>query len=262
MPKVCKGLRTKPRAGRPRQKNLHCDQRTSGDQRHPAQTQGCHALERAAIRQGRWALVCQRATHLAEVQPHRVETFTFSRDPEFDTKLADIRGALSGRAGAGVGAVRGRKVADSSAQPHPAGAADVARTAGTHDPRLHSPRHHQPVCRSGSRQRKVHGRCFKRHTHLESIAFLESLVRRLTKTGVAPDLRQLPEPIRILRSDSGSPLTRASTFISPRPAPLGSTWWNAGSHRLPVRFTTTTGPVDLKMVGILVPRNGTPSARK
>ncbi len=130
----------------------------------------------------------------------------------------------------------------------------------THDYIRHG--HHQPVCRSGSGQRKVHGRCFKRHTHLESIAFLESLVRRLTKTGVAPDLRQLPEPIRILRSDSGSPLTRASTFISPRPAPLGSTWWNAGSHRLPVRFTTTTGPVDLKTVGILVPRNGTPSARK
>ena len=30
---------------------------------------------------------------------------------------------------------------------------------------------------------KVHGRCFKRHTHVEFIAFLESLAKRYPESG-------------------------------------------------------------------------------
>jgi hypothetical protein len=38
-------------------------------------------------------------------QPHRLEPFKFSRDPEFDGKLAAIVGAVPGLASASVGAV-------------------------------------------------------------------------------------------------------------------------------------------------------------
>ncbi len=49
------------------------------------------------------------------LQPHRVDTFKFSTDLEFDAKPADIVGTLSGSSRAGAGVVRGRKVADSGA---------------------------------------------------------------------------------------------------------------------------------------------------
>ena len=47
------------------------------------------------------------------LQPHRVETFKFSTDPDFDTKLADIVGLSSPPRGASAGPMRGREVSDS-----------------------------------------------------------------------------------------------------------------------------------------------------
>jgi hypothetical protein len=41
---------------------------------------------------------------------------------------------------------------------------------------------------------KVHGRCFKRHTHVEFIAFLESLAKRYHSRELHLNLRQLRHP--------------------------------------------------------------------
>jgi transposase len=86
------GLRDAPRSGRP--------PRHDSDTRHRVQTRVCQQPED----QGRWTVRTLAAevglptstVHAmlvaAKLQPHRIRTFTFSPDPDFEAKLLDIVG--------------------------------------------------------------------------------------------------------------------------------------------------------------------------
>jgi transposase len=86
------GLRDSPRSGRPPRHN--------SDTRHRVQTRVCQQPED----QGRWTVRTLAAevglpastVHAmlvaAKLQPHRIRTFTFSPDPDFEAKLLDIVG--------------------------------------------------------------------------------------------------------------------------------------------------------------------------
>src|ERR1700730_12379492 len=86
------GLRDSPRSGRP--------PRHDSDTRHRVQTRVCQQPED----QGRWTVRTLAAevglpastVHAmlvaAKLQPHRIRTFTFSPDPDFEAKLLDIVG--------------------------------------------------------------------------------------------------------------------------------------------------------------------------
>ena len=75
-------------------------------------------------------------------------------------------------------------------------------------------------CRVTFDNPKVHGRCFKRHTHVEFIAFLESLAKRYPRLElhlICDNYGTHKHP----RSRAGSPPTRASICTSLRPVPRG-----------------------------------------
>jgi hypothetical protein len=86
------GLRDAPRSGRP--------PKYDADTRHKVQTRVCQQPEN----QGRWSVRTLAAelglpastVHAmrvsAKLQPHRIRTFTFSPDPDFEAKLLDIVG--------------------------------------------------------------------------------------------------------------------------------------------------------------------------
>jgi transposase len=112
------------------------------------------------------------------LQPHRVETFKFSRDPQFDAKLADIVGLyLDPPERALVLCVDEKSQIQALNRTQPALPMWPGLPARmTHDYTRHGTTSLFAALEVASG--RVHGRCFKRHTHLEFIAFLESLARR------------------------------------------------------------------------------------
>ena len=64
------------------------------------------------------------------LQPHRVENFKFSKDPQFVEKVRDIVGLVHESAGSRDCPVCGRKEPGAGAEPHPADSAAGARRAG------------------------------------------------------------------------------------------------------------------------------------
>ncbi len=80
-----------------------------------------------------------------KLQPHRVESFKFSNDPDFAPEGARHRRALPESAGQSYRPERGREKPDSSAGPHTADSAAAARPARTANTRLQAPRHHDTV---------------------------------------------------------------------------------------------------------------------
>ena len=112
------------------------------------------------------------------LQPHRVESFKFSRDPEFDGKLADIVGLyLDPPERALVLCVDEKSQIQALNRTQPALPMWPGFPARmTHDYTRHGTTSLFAALEVASG--KVHGRCFKRHTHVEFIAFLESLAKR------------------------------------------------------------------------------------
>ena len=113
-----------------------------------------------------------------DLQPHRIETFKFSRDPAFDTKLADVVGLyLDPPERALVFCVdeKSQIQALNRTQPIlPLRPGVPARM--THDYERNGTTSLFAALEVASG--KVHGRCFSRHTHVEFIAFLDSLAKR------------------------------------------------------------------------------------
>jgi len=192
-------LRTKARSGRPRVVSAAKEQAVVAATLKAPHNATHWSARRLARQVGLSRATVHRIWQKYGLQPHRVETFKFSTDPDFETKFGGYRGTLSGPAGARTGAVRGRKVADSSAQPHPAGAADVARFAGTNDPRLHSPWHHQSVCCPGGRQRQGPWTLLSAPHACRVHRLPKILGQALSRPRIAPHLRQLWHPQGIPR---------------------------------------------------------------
>ena len=72
----------------------------------------------------------------SKLQLHRIRTFTFSPDPEFEAEIAGYRGPVSEPAGECVGAVRGRKARHSGAGSHAAAAATPRQETAELDQRI------------------------------------------------------------------------------------------------------------------------------
>ncbi len=115
------------------------------------------------------------------LQPHRVSTFKFSRDPEFDRKLADIVGLyLDPPERALVLCVDEKSQIQALNRTQPALPMWPGLPARmTHDYTRHGTTSLFAVLEVASG--KVHGRCFPRHTHAEFIDFLKLLARRYPK---------------------------------------------------------------------------------
>jgi transposase len=172
------GLRTKPRAGRPRRITSAKEQAViSATLRQPKGATHWSA-RRLAKAVGLSSATVHRIWQKYGLQPHRVETFKFSRDPEFDAKLADIVGLyLDPPERALVLCVDEKSQIQALNRTQPALPMWPGLPARmTHDYTRHGTTSLFAALEVASG--KVHGRCFKRHTHVEFIAFLESLARR------------------------------------------------------------------------------------
>ena len=175
------GLRNRPRAGRPRRITAAKEQAVvSATLRKPR-----NATHWSARRLAKEVDLSKTAVHRIwqkyGLQPHRVETFKFSREPEFDRKLADLVGLYLDPPERAwvlcVGEKSQIQALNRSQRALPMWPGLPARL--THDYTRHDTTSLFAALEVVSG--KVHGRCFKRHTHLEFIAFLESLARRYPK---------------------------------------------------------------------------------
>ncbi len=172
------GLRTLARAGRPRRITGAKEQAViSATLRKPKGATHWSA-RRLAKEVGLSSATVHRIWQKYGLQPHRVETFKFSRDPEFDAKLADIVGLyLDPPERALVLCVDEKSQIQALNRTQPALPMWPGLPARmTHDYTRHGTTSLFAALEVASG--KVHGRCFKRHTHLEFIASLESLGRR------------------------------------------------------------------------------------
>ena len=101
--------------------------------RHAACAEGRDALECAAAGQGGGAqsrATVHRIWQKYGLQPHRVDTFKFSRDPDFDAKLADVVGLYLDPPERALVLCVDEKIADPGPQPHAADPADAAGDSG------------------------------------------------------------------------------------------------------------------------------------
>ena len=172
------GLRSLPRAGRPRTISAAKERAVlSATMRAPAAATHW-STRRLAKAVGLSHASVHRIWQKYGLQPHRVETFKFSTDPEFDRKLTDVVGLyLDPPERALVLCV------DEKSQIQ---ALDRTQSALPMWPGLPARRTHD-YARHGTTSLfaalevatgKVHARCFHRHRHVEFIAFLNSLARR------------------------------------------------------------------------------------
>jgi transposase len=175
------GLRTRPRAGRPRRITSAKEQAIISATLRKPKVATHWSARRLAKEVGWSSATVHRIWQKYGLQPHRVETFKFSRDPEFDAKLADIVGLyLDPPERALVLCVDEKSQIQALNRTQPALPMWPGLPARmTHDYTRHGTTSLFAALEVASG--KVHGRCFKRHTHLEFIAFLESLARRYSK---------------------------------------------------------------------------------
>jgi len=172
------GLRTRPRAGRPRQITAAKEQAVISATLPKPKAATHWSARRLAKEVGLSSATVHRIWQKYGLQPHRVETFKFSRDPEFEAKLADIAGLyLDPPERALVLCVDEKSQIQALNRTQPALPMWPGLPARmTHDYTRHGTTSLFAALEVASG--KVHGRCFKGHTHLEFIAFLESLARR------------------------------------------------------------------------------------
>lgn len=172
------GLRTRPRAGRPRRITGAKEQSViSATLRKPKV--GTHwSARRLAKEVGLAPATVHRIWQKYGLQPHRVETFKFSRDLEFDAKLADIVGLyLNPPERALVLCVDEKSQIQALNRTQPALPMWPGLPARmTHDYTRHGTTSLFAALEVASG--KVHGRCYRRHRHAEFVAFLNSLARR------------------------------------------------------------------------------------
>ena len=171
------GLRTKPRAGRPRRITAAKERAVISATLRKPKAATHWSARRLAKEVGLSAATVHRIWQKYGLQPHRSESFKFSRDPEFEGKLADIVGLyLDPPERALVLCVDEKSQIQALNRTQPALPMWPGLPARmTHDYTRHGTTSLFAALEVASG--KVHGRCFKRHTHVEFIAFLESLAK-------------------------------------------------------------------------------------
>ncbi len=178
------GLRTRERSGRPRRISEAKERSVvAATMRRPSATTHWSA-RRLAKTVGLSAASVHRIWQKYGLQPHRVETFKFSNDPAFDAKLADIVGLyLDPPERALVLCVdeKSQIQALNRTQPIlPMRRGLPARM--THDYERNGTTSLFAALEVASG--KVHGQCYERHTHIEFIAFLESIATKYPRRDI------------------------------------------------------------------------------
>ena len=175
------GLRTRPRAGRPRRITAAREQAVVSATLRKPKAATHWSARRLAQQVGLSSATVHRIWQKYGLQPHRVETFKFSRDPQFDAKLADIVGLyLDPPERALVLCVDEKSQIQALNRTQPAFPMWPGLPARmTHDYLRHGTTSLFAALEVASG--KVHGRCYRRHRHAEFIAFLESLAKRYPK---------------------------------------------------------------------------------
>jgi transposase len=88
------GLRTKPRPGRPRRITAAKERAVISATLRKPKVATHWSARRLAKEVGLSSATVHRLWQKYALQPHRSESFKFSRDPEFEGKLADISGSI------------------------------------------------------------------------------------------------------------------------------------------------------------------------
>src|SRR6267378_2674233 len=175
------GLRTQPRPGRPRRFSDAKERSVVEATLRPPKAATHWSARRLAKEVGLSPATVHRIWQKYGLQPHRVETFKFSCDPQFDAKLADIVGLyLDPPERALVLCVDEKSQIQALNRTQPA----LPMWPGlpvrmTHDYVRHGTTSLFAALEVASG--KVHGRCYRRHRHAEFIVFLESLAKRYPK---------------------------------------------------------------------------------
>jgi len=183
------GLRNRPRAGRPRRITAAKEQAVVSATLGKPPSATPWSARRLAQEVGWSKTAVHRIWQKYGLQPHRVETCKFSREPKFDRKLADLVGLYLDPPERAVVLCVDEKsqiqALNRTQRALPMWPGLPARM--THD----YPRHGTTSWFAALEvvSGKVHGRCFKRHTHLEVHRLSGITGPPLSQAGVAFDLR-------------------------------------------------------------------------
>jgi transposase len=172
------GLRNRSRAGRPRRITSAKEQAVISATLRKPKAATHWSARRLAKQVGLSHASVHRIWRKYGLQPHRVESFKYSADPDFDRKLADIVGLYLDPPERALVLCTDEKsqiqALNRTQRPLPMWPGLPARR--THDYTRHGTTSLFAALEVVSG--KVHGRCFRRHRHVEFIAFLNSLARR------------------------------------------------------------------------------------
>jgi len=172
------GLRTLPRAGRPRRITAAKERAVLSATLRKPKAATHWSTRRLAKEVGLSRASVHRIWRKYGLQPHRVETFKFSTDPEFDRKLTEVVGLyLDPPERALVLCVDEKSQIQALNRTQPL----LPMWPGLPTRRTHDYTRHGTTSLFAALEvasGKVHARCFRRHRHGEFIAFLNSLARR------------------------------------------------------------------------------------
>ena len=169
------GLKTRARSGRPKTITEAQERAVvAATLRRPKEATHWSA-RRLAKKVGLSSATVHRIWQKHGLQPHRVETFKFSTDPDFETKLADVVGLyLDPPERALVLCVDEKSQIQALNRTQPLLPMQIDRPERrTHDYVRHGTTSLFAALEVASG--KVHGRCYERHTHAEFLSFLESI---------------------------------------------------------------------------------------
>ena len=172
------GLQTRPRSGRRRRISEARERQVVVATMRPPRSRTHWSTRSMAKEMGVSRATVHRIWMKHGLQPHRVETFKFSTDPDFDRKLADVVGLyLDPPEKALVLSVDEKSQIQALERTQPILPMREGLPARmTHDYRRHGTTSLFAALEVATG--KVHGRCFARHTHEEFIAFLKGLARK------------------------------------------------------------------------------------
>jgi transposase len=175
------GLRSRPKPGRPRRISEAKERSVVAATLRAPKAATHWSAKRLAKEVGLSPATVHRIWQKHGLQPHRVETFKFSRDPEFESKMADVIGLyLDPPERALVLSVDEKSQIQALNRTQPILPMRPGLPARmTHDYQRNGTTSLFAALDVASG--KVHGRCYPRHTHEEFLAFLDSIAKRYSR---------------------------------------------------------------------------------
>jgi len=172
------GLRSRARSGRPRRISSAKELAVVNATLRKPRAATHWSARRLAKQVGLSHVSVHRIWRKYGLQPHRLEHFKFSTDPDFDTKLTDVVGLyLDPPERALVLCVDEKSQIQALNRTAPLLPLRPGIPAQmSHDYKRHGTTSLFAALEVASG--KVHGRCYRRHRHQEFLAFLSSLARR------------------------------------------------------------------------------------